>query len=109
PTAPRSGLAAMTQDDSGLPGPHSDVPLDLDGAFASLNLVGESPVFRQAMRLVRRLAPSDATVLLRGETGTGKEMAARAIHYLSARPGGPLLPGHCGASPQGLVQGRVFG
>jgi DNA-binding NtrC family response regulator len=102
----------MNEGEAGRPG-HSIPPpgslIDLDDAFASLNLLGESAAFLDALRLVRRLAPSEAPVLLCGETGTGKELAARAIHYLSPRRPGPFIPVNCGAIPDGLVESELFG
>jgi len=74
-----------------------------------LHLLGRSPVFTAAVDLIRRLAPSDAPVLIRGETGTGKELAARAIHYWSERRGGPFIPVNCGALPDTLVESELFG
>src|SRR5437016_4892235 len=56
-------------------------------AFARLELIGQSPAFREALRLIGRIAAIDAAVLVQGETGTGKELAARAVHYLSRRRG----------------------
>jgi DNA-binding NtrC family response regulator len=72
-------------------------------------LVGESPVFRQALQSVQRVAQFGATVLLAGETGTGKELVARAIHYLGAFRDGPLVPVNCGAIPEGLAENELFG
>jgi two-component system response regulator GlrR len=77
--------------------------------FASLNLVGESPAFLRALSLVHRVSQCDATVLIEGETGTGKELAARAIHYLSPRKSGPFVPINCGAIPESLVESELFG
>jgi DNA-binding NtrC family response regulator len=81
----------------------------LDEVFARLNLLGESPVFRDVLRAIRRVAECDATVLIQGETGTGKELAGRAIHYLSARRDGPFIPVNCGAIPDALVEAELFG
>ena len=77
--------------------------------FISLNLVGESPAFLEALRCIRRLSRCDATVLIEGETGTGKELAARAIHYLGARHAAPFIPVNCGAIPDSLVESEFFG
>ena len=77
--------------------------------FGSLNLVGESPAFRRALTLIHRVSQCDATVLVLGETGTGKELASRAIHYLSRRRSGPFVALNCGAIPEALVESELFG
>jgi len=77
--------------------------------FARFNLIGESPLFLRTLALIRRIAASDATVLILGETGTGKELAARAIHYLGARRDAPFIPINCGAIPESLVESELFG
>lgn len=77
--------------------------------LARLQLVGESPPFLEAMSLCRRIAACDATVLIEGETGTGKEAAARALHYLGPRRHAPFIPLNCGAIPDALVESELFG
>ena len=77
--------------------------------FIRMNLVGESPVFVEAVRLIRRLSSFDAAVLIQGETGTGKELAARAIHYLGGRRNAPFIPVNCGAIPDSLIESEFFG
>jgi DNA-binding NtrC family response regulator len=77
--------------------------------FGELNLVGHSPAFLGALELVRRSAGCDATVLVQGETGTGKELAARAIHYLGTRRTFPFIPVNCGALPDSLIENELFG
>ena len=72
-------------------------------------LVGESPAFRAVVRKINRVAGCDASVLITGETGTGKELCARAIHYLSLRTGKPFIPVNCGAIPVDLVENELFG
>ncbi|HMB91718.1 MAG TPA: sigma-54-dependent Fis family transcriptional regulator [Rhodothermales bacterium] len=72
-------------------------------------LVGASAAFRQVLQLVERVAPSDATVLLCGETGTGKDLLARALHAQSARREQPLITVNCAALPTGLVESELFG
>jgi formate hydrogenlyase transcriptional activator len=72
-------------------------------------VVGESPALRAVLRKVQQVAPVDTTVLLTGETGTGKELVARAIHALGARRDRPLIKVNCGAIPQGLVESELFG
>jgi len=78
-------------------------------SLASLNLIGRSPAFLDAMASLRRLLRCDVPVLIQGETGTGKELAARAIHYLGPRASGPFVPVNCGALPDQLVENELFG
>ncbi|MGY6214190.1 sigma-54 interaction domain-containing protein [Methylolobus aquaticus] len=77
--------------------------------FEELNLIGEAPAFREALSLIARYADCPATVLISGETGTGKELAARAIHYLGPRRNRPFIPINCGALPDSLVENELFG
>jgi len=77
--------------------------------WVGLNLVGKSLAFREALVLLDQFAKVDATVLLCGETGTGKELAARAIHYLSSRRHEPFVPINCGALPDSLFEAELFG
>ncbi|MEW6585695.1 MAG: sigma-54 dependent transcriptional regulator [Nitrospirota bacterium] len=72
-------------------------------------LVGESPVFLREVKKIPIIAQCDASVLISGETGTGKEICARAIHYLSSRSGRPFVPVSCGAIPAELVENELFG
>ena len=73
------------------------------------NLIGRAPAFLHAVSLIERVARFDVPVLVQGATGTGKEMAARAIHYLSARRSAPFVPLNCGALPEALVESEMFG
>jgi predicted ATPase/transcriptional regulator with GAF, ATPase, and Fis domain len=72
-------------------------------------IVGSSPALLQALRQVERVAPTDASVLIFGETGTGKELFARAIHSRSPRRERPLVKVNCGAISPGLVESELFG
>jgi two-component system, NtrC family, response regulator HydG len=81
----------------------------LHDANGAAELVGTSAAFRQVLQLVERVAPSDTTVLLCGETGTGKDMIARALHACSARREQPLITVNCTALPTGLVESELFG
>jgi DNA-binding NtrC family response regulator len=88
--------------------PDRSGPLAAD-AFSRLELIGRSPAFRAALRLIERIAAVDATVLVQGETGTGKELATRAIHYLSRRRDDPFVPVNCAALPDNLLESELFG
>jgi DNA-binding NtrC family response regulator len=81
----------------------------LQHALALAKLVGEAPVFRKAISLLPAAALSDATVLICGETGTGKELVARAIHYLSERAPFPFVAVNCGAVADTLIEDELFG
>jgi two-component system response regulator HydG len=77
--------------------------------FAPENLVGASPAFAAAIDLARRAAPSRSTVLVTGETGTGKELVAGLIHGLSPRADGPFVKVNCAALPETLLESELFG
>jgi formate hydrogenlyase transcriptional activator len=72
-------------------------------------IVGKSSALRRVLRLVKTVASSDSTVLLLGETGTGKELIARAIHQCSHRGQRPLVKVNCAALPSGLLESELFG
>jgi transcriptional regulator with GAF, ATPase, and Fis domain len=72
-------------------------------------IIGDSPALRAVLRQVSKVAPVETTVLLTGETGTGKELIARAIHECSPRKDRPLIKVNCGAIPQGVVESELFG
>lgn len=72
-------------------------------------MIGQSESFLAAMRLINRIAEYDVPVLIEGETGTGKELAARRIHYKGARQKKPFVPINCGAIPDSLIENELFG
>jgi formate hydrogenlyase transcriptional activator len=72
-------------------------------------IVGKSPAIKKVLEQVAIVAPTDSTVLLHGETGTGKELIANAIHNLSSRRGRPFVRVNCAAIPSGLLESELFG
>ena len=72
-------------------------------------IIGESGAMLEVLSIVRRVAPSEATVLIRGESGTGKELIAKAIHFGSPRARGPLVKVNCAALPEALLESELFG
>ena len=72
-------------------------------------LYGTSPAFIKALSTIQKIRKSDSRVLIKGETGTGKELAARAVHYLSKREAGPFVPVNCGAFSDELLLSELFG
>jgi len=82
---------------------------ELEGRFQVGDLVSRSAAMRRVFELLPQVAPSDATVLIHGETGTGKELLARAIHNLSRRRSKPFVAVNCGALPDTLLESELFG
>ncbi|AOS97100.1 Transcriptional regulatory protein ZraR [Microbulbifer aggregans] len=76
---------------------------------AIAGMIGDSPVMRELYARINKVAPTDATVLVHGETGTGKELVARAIHEQSRRAGKPLISVNCAAIPETLIEAELFG
>ena len=72
-------------------------------------MVGESPIVRQLRKLVAKVAPTDSTVLLTGESGSGKEVLARTLHGMSLRSERPFVPINCGAISPELIESELFG
>ena len=78
-------------------------------AYHREEIIGESPALKEVLRQVEIVAPTDATVLLQGETGTGKERLARAVHQLSVRQDHAFVTVNCAAIPSGLLESELFG
>jgi formate hydrogenlyase transcriptional activator len=82
---------------------------DLDHPQEANGIVGSSPALQRTLQQARIVAPTDSTVLLHGETGTGKELFASLIHDLSRRSGAPFIRLNCAAIPEGLLESELFG
>ena len=89
-------LASTGKQDSG------DIPM-------RFGMVGESPAMQIVFKLLERVAPSNVPVLIHGETGSGKELVARALHDFGSRPKGPFLAENCAAVPPTLLESELFG
>jgi two-component system response regulator GlrR len=75
----------------------------------SRGMVGQAPRFRNMVSLIRQYAAWDAPVLIEGETGTGKELTARGVHYCGGRRDHQFVPVNCGAIPENLIENELFG
>ena len=81
----------------------------LSRSYSFERIIGSAPSIQRAFETVRRAAPRDVTVLIRGATGTGKELFARAIHHNSERSNGPFVSLNCAAIPESLLESAFFG
>ncbi len=86
-----------------------EVTVEPDSIGQLGGMVGQSVKMRQIFGLVRKIAPMDVSVVIQGETGTGKELVARAVHENSSRKDGPLVVLDCGAIPPELIESELFG
>ncbi len=82
---------------------------EISGRFQVGDISSRSPSMRRVLDVLPRIAESGSTILLQGETGTGKELVARTIHALSPRRDGPFVPVNCGALPDTLLESELFG
>jgi len=90
-------------------GPENENREELTTQLALCNFAGRDPVFLDALGRLTQVGASEAPVLLTGETGTGKELCARALHHFSPRRTEPFIPVECGALPEPLFENEVFG
>lgn len=81
--------------------------IELESNFS--NIITRDPNYKKVMRQIEQVADTDATVLILGETGTGKELLARAVHQLSDRADYPMIKVNCGALPENLIESELFG
>ncbi len=79
------------------------------GPEFAYGLIGESPAMQKVFAAIRKASSTSATVLITGESGSGKELVARAIHYSSARASAPFVPVNCGGIPESLLESELFG
>ena len=82
---------------------------ELQAASKFENIIGSGPAMQKVYTLIQRVMDTDTTILVLGETGTGKELVARALHYNSVRREGPFIPVHCAAIPSELLESELFG
>jgi DNA-binding NtrC family response regulator len=85
------------------------LPQEFFPRAAARPILGISAAMQEVFRLIERVGPTEASVLLTGESGSGKELAAQSIHDRSLRRGGPFLAINCGAIPSGLIEAELFG
>jgi DNA-binding NtrC family response regulator len=82
---------------------------ELAGRYSFDNIIGKSKPMQEVFDLIRRVAPTSATVLIRGKSGTGKELVARSLHFNSPRKDGAFVPVNCSAIPEDLLESELFG
>ncbi len=89
--------------------PRTSTRGSVSGVQAGVQILGRSPATQYLREYIRRIAPTQTTVLIQGESGTGKELVARALHQQSPRAGGPFVKLNCAALPESLVESELFG
>lgn len=99
----------MEQEQARLQAQNQYLKDEIKSAYNFEEIVGRSPAIRSLLDYVKRVAATDASVLIQGESGTGKELIARAIHFASKRNKNPLIKVNCAALPSGLIESELFG
>jgi transcriptional regulator with PAS, ATPase and Fis domain len=85
------------------------IPIKIQSQVIFKDIIGRGPAMQKIFRIVEKVADSDTTIMLNGETGTGKGLIARAIHLASSRKDKPFVQINCGATPEGLLESEFFG
>jgi transcriptional regulator with GAF, ATPase, and Fis domain len=95
--------------DSNLQLTNKVIPIKIQSQVIFKDIIGRGPAMQKIFRIVEKVAISDTTIMLNGETGTGKGLIARAIHLASGRKEKPFVQINCGATPEGLLESEFFG
>ena len=83
--------------------------MDVQDIKNRFGIIGNSPLLNRAIDIARQVAPTDISVLITGESGSGKEVFSHIIHHLSARKHGAFIAVNCGAIPEGTIDSELFG
>jgi two-component system response regulator HydG len=102
-------LVARAVENSGLKRENARLRSALDDSFSAHGIVGRSAVMREVVSILERVAPTDVPILIEGESGTGKDLVARAVHGMSRRKDGPYLALNMSAIPENLAESELFG
>lgn len=95
--------------DSNLQLENKVIPIKIQSQIIFRDIIGHGPAMQKIFKIVEKVADSDTTIMLNGETGTGKGLIARAIHFASGRNEKPFVQINCGATPEGLLESEFFG
>lgn len=83
--------------------------MDIQDIKNRFGIIGNSPLLNRAIDVARQVAPTDISILITGESGSGKEVFSHIIHQLSSRKHGPFIAVNCGAIPEGTIDSELFG
>jgi Nif-specific regulatory protein len=104
-----AGIREQIEERSNLLAENTRLRQELDDRYRPGNIIGNCSSMRAVFHQIAQVADSTATVLIRGETGTGKELVAKAIHHASSRRKGPFISVNCAALPENLIESELFG